>query len=116
LNVGKIMLTISIKFIAVPCRSPAEEDDTACHHETLSEYELKLYREREERKAGRGESEITVECTRRCSVRSVEKRALSFFPRYLPKVYLELRREYDVAEEKSLKRSGIKCPFRARPP
>jgi hypothetical protein len=46
----------------------------------------------------------------------VEKRALSFFPRYLPKVYLELRREYDVAEENSLRRSGIKCPSRARPP
>lgn len=46
---GKIMLTISIKFIAAPCQ-PAGEDDTACHHGTLSEYELKL---RGKRRAGK---------------------------------------------------------------
>lgn len=109
------MLTISIKF----ARPPAGEDDTACHHGTLSEYELKP-RGGEGPGGGRagrrGESEITVECTRRCSVRSAEKRALSFFPRYLPKVYLELRREYDVAEENSLGKGGIKCPSPVRAP
>lgn len=46
------MLTISIKFIAAPCRPLGGEDDTACHHGTLSEYKLKLQRKREEERAG----------------------------------------------------------------
>jgi len=40
---GKIMLSISIKFIAGPCSVARRENDTACHHGTCYlSYELKL--------------------------------------------------------------------------
>lgn len=89
-------------------RPPVGEDDTACHHGTLSEYELDYRGERERRgkSAGGGESEITAECTRRCSVRSVEKRRAIVFPtlpaKSLSRVTKRVRRR---PEENSLRRS-----------
>lgn len=109
---GKIMLTISIKFIVVLCSR--EKTIPALRGRYLSTNSNRS----QDKGRAKGGSEITVERTRaaRTEMQRAEKRErerpekrATVFPTYLPKVYLELRKGYDVVEENSLRKSGIKC-------
>lgn len=120
---GKIMLTISIKFKAL--RSREKTIPPASRGRYLSTNSNRG----QNKGRAKGGSEITVERIRAADGAAAlegrrrgreregggEKRATVFLT-YLPKVYLELRRGYDVVEENSLRKSGIKCLSCARPP